>query len=851
MGFFFVENKKPDKDLKGLDPAFLKKHGCNVCPLNTVSNLSPKMEPTGGDTEISMLIVGEAPSKVDDEKGKQFVGKTGNILRNRIPDGWSSRDIRWSNSVNCRPPGGRVPETVEYTCCYNRLVADVEKHKPKAILGCGTIPLLQIVNPDSKHRSISLWRGRKVPVKIGNHACWYFPIHHPSYIQKLRKYESRDPLAYGSDEEFAFARDILNAFDQIDLLDDPDIHSVDEAKRDIELVEDIRRIADLLNEAAEQTTAGVDIETNCLHPYMDGAKILTIGVSTKMGTFAFPVDHPGADWTELERSQLDRMIRDFLYEARCKKIVHHLPFELEWFGHFYGTGCFYAGVWECSESQGYVLDGRRGALSLDFLCFQYFGINLKAISGLDRKNLEKSPLDKVLLYQGIDARYHRLLYLAQLKRLKAEKLLDVYRHQKRRLFALVLAQMQGVPVDQLVVAKFRDKYEKRAENITKQIDADPAVKTFERKKGRKFNPSSALDVNFLFKEILKEDLDKFTKGDLDHVDHPIAKLIVQHRECHKVLSTYILIVDETEDENVLFPDGMMHPTISSTVTITWRTGSNFPNIQNWPKRDEERKEVRAQVRHPNANMRIVSFDYAGIQARNVAMESKDKALVEAYWNNYDIHKTWMETINKHYPKWISKSDLQDKDKLKAFRHLAKNKFVFPSFFGAQSYSISESLNIPENIIKAVQEEFFDQFHDIAKWHKGLEKFYYKNGYVTGLSGWRRYAPISSNERINTPIQSDESIIVMDAMNRMCERNDPRYIPMLMVHDDLTFCWPKNEIEKRAEIVIHTMITSPFEWTNIVPLEVEMSVGTDWISQKEVGKFANNNWGGIVQLPDLK
>lgn len=846
MGFFFTESKKADKNLKGLSPDFLKRHECSVCPLNQVQNLSPKMEPTGSKSP-TVLIVGEAPGRNEDEKGRQFVGKAGRVLRMRIPEDWDDRDIRWTNSVNCRPPDNRTPEVVEFTCCYPRLVRDVEQHKPRAIFGFGSIPLYQIVNPDSKYRSIGLWRGRRLPIRIGNHDCWYYPMHHPSYIQRLRKFEPRDANSYGSEEEFAFALDVARAFSEVEKLPEPDIHTVGYATSDIELVEDVGRIAELLDIAANEPSSGVDIETNCLRPFQKKAKILSIAISSKSTTFAFPVDHPQATWTTLERKQLDVLIKRFLYEAKCRKVVHHLPFELEWFGYFYGRGCFYAGRWEDSESQAYVLDARRGGLSLDFLCLLHFGLNLKAISGLDRKNLEKSPLPQVLKYNAIDARYHRNLYLAQVPLIKDRKLVSVYRQQLRRLPALVLGQLEGVPVSQDVVQDFKKKYKKRAAKIAAEINEEDAVRKFEELKGRAFNPSSVPDVNFLMRDVLKQNIEKSTKGDLDHVDHPIAKKIVRWREVNKVLSTYILPVDEEEEDNVVFSDGMMHPIISSTVTISWRTGSSDPNIQNWPKRHEEQKEVRAQVRHPDANMRIVSFDYSGIQARNVAMESKDQALVDAYWHNYDIHTTWMETINKHYPRWIPKSALQDKAALKSFRHLAKNKFVFPSFFGAQAFSISESLSIPKNVIEGIQEEFFDQFHDIAKWHKALEKFYFKNGYVTGLSGFRRYAPVSPNERINTPIQSDESIIVMDAMARLSEREDPRYQPMLMVHDDLTFCWPKDEIEKRAEVVVHNMITVPFEWANIVPIEVEMSVGEDWIHMEEVGKFANDKWNGIVEI----
>jgi hypothetical protein len=44
-----------------------------------------------------------------------------------------------------------------------------------------------------------------------------------------------------------------------------------------------------------------------------------------------------------------------------------------------------------------------------------------------------------------------------------------------------------------------------------------------------------------------------------------------------------------------------------------------------------------------------------------------------------------------------------------------------------------------------------------------------------------------------------------------------------------------------------MINVPFEWANIVPIEVEASWGPDWINKKEIGKYANNSWNGIVQI----
>lgn len=807
------------------------------------------MEPSGTNSP-DVLIIGEGPGEQEDLRGEHFIGKSGKLLRSYIPQEWEER-VRFTNSVDCRPPGNRTPEPIELSCCLPRKVSDIEKHKPRAIFGFGGTPLFQLVNPDSKYRKITLWRGRKLPIQVGEHACWYFPMLHPSGILRNPRYKPYSVNnCYGSEDEFAFDLDIQRALYEIDNLPEPIIHTPEFAQEDIEIVEDINRVAELLEEAGNQLTAGVDIETKGLRPYANEAKILSISISTKVGTFAFPVDHREASWTPLERKQLDKLIRRFLYESRCRKIVHHLGFELEWFGFFYGNGCFYASRWECSESQAYLLDARRGGLSLDFLCLVNFGINLKAISGLDRANLDKSPLGQVLKYNGIDSKYHRFLYLAQKPRITEEGLGQVYELQLERIAALVLTQMQGVPVSQKEVKRLKSKYEELSEEASEIISKDESVKKFEARKGRKFLPSSPQDVSYLLKTILGLEVESSDKGELANVDHPVAQKIVDYREPEKVLSTYILPCDVDSEENNIFPDGMLHPIFSTTTVISWRSSSVEPNIQNWTKRDEERKEVRGIVKSKDQTKKVVSIDYSGIQARNVAMESKDKKLIDAYWHDYDIHRDWMERINKRYPRWIGKQDVSKKEVFDKYRYLAKNKFVFPSFFGAQDFTLSSGLGIPKEVCGELREEFFEEFKDIKIWHDSLNEFYYQNGYVTGLSGFVCRAPISGNARINYPIQGDEAIIVLDALSRLSKMEDPRYQPMLEVHDDLTFLWPKSEIEKRLEVVIQTMINVPFDWANVVPIEVEASWGDDWINMSGIGKFSNNKWNGIIQkLPE--
>jgi DNA polymerase I-like protein with 3'-5' exonuclease and polymerase domains len=588
----------------------------------------------------------------------------------------------------------------------------------------------------------------------------------------------------------------------------------------------------------------MDYETNRLRPYEDGAKLLTVALSSARGTFAFPFEHKQAKWTE---EQLDRVYTyfiNFLHKANCRKVVHQLAFEMEWSAVFFGKSILRCKPWGDSVTQAFVLDermkmGKPDALSLEFLTVQYFGLNLKHLSDIDRLDLDNEPLDQVLTYNNLDAKYHRLLYIEQAARIKKEDLLTVYHNQLHRVPTMVLTQMKGLPVDQVRVMEFKKFYESIISRVEEEIADQPIIAQYKSLKGAKFRPSANEDVLFLVRKVIKQGIKNVDEKSLADVHHPVIPLLIEHRKASKNLSTYVKPV--MPGSPCLFPDGKLHPIISTTRTRTSRTASDSPNVQNWPKR--KNKKIRSQIRG-KLNQKIVSFDYGQIQARNVAMESLDKALVKAFWDRYDIHADWVERIVKKYPAWVpgGVKFLKDPDVFKALRNKAKNEFVFPSFFGAQAKSLSRYLGVPVEITERLHDDFWEMFPEIKDWQKGLIKTYFKTGYVTGLSGFRRRAPISPNELINAPIQADECLIVCDAMTRLSKYDEPRFQASMEIHDDLTFIWEQQEIEKNAEVAIREMLTCPYDWIN-VPIVVEMSIGDDWSNGKEVAHFASDLWEG--------
>lgn len=844
MGFFLQQKRTEPEFLRGVSTELLHRAECKVCPLNKLTDLRhPHMQPTGAK-HPDVYMLGEAPGADEDRRGVQFVGKAGRVLRKRIPDEWNGR-LRWNNCVRTRPPGNRTPTTIEIECCRPSIIRDIEESKPKAIFGFGNIPLHWAI----EQTGITKWTGRYVPIQVGKHKCWFFALMHPSYVQRSAK--ARFNEEYSSDVEFVFVRDLAEAFRLVDELPPPEFHTPEQARSDVDLVtgengsRDLKRVRDFLRKASEEKVVGMDYETNKLRPYSKGAKLLSVAFATRRKTLSIALDHRESKWEPDLLAEVKAAIKEFLYNGKCRKVAHSLSFEMEWSAFFFGKEVLRASKWGDTLSQAYILDERQGSLSLEVLCIQYYGINIKKLSNLDRTSLDAAPLRDVLLYNGIDAKYHRLLYRTQARELEIASLTSVYRQQLRRVPTMVLSQMKGVPVNERVTKDFHSRVSRRAEKVEQKIKKLKSIKRFEREEGEQFNPGSNHHVKKFFNKTLGMEVPKTDKKVLVDVKHPAAKLILRYREHKKLISTYIEPM--MPGSPIIYPDGLMHPVIAVTKTRTWRTSADSPNMQNWPKR--EHKEIRKQL-EPGPGFKVVSFDYAGIQARNIAMESKDKTLVNSYWDGYDIHQDWLDKLVQLYPKWVEggPAALKDKELNNKLRNRAKNQFVFPSFFGAGPVSIAAALKVPEEVTRAMHEEFWERFSGIKKWHKRIEKGYYANGYVAGLSGFRRRAPIKYNERINSPIQSDEAAIVCDAMSRLSELGEPQYQATLEIHDDLTFIWPAKKVDEYAEVVIGMMLETPFAWAKTVPLGIEMLVGDNWAEQTEVGKFFSNTWKGTLKKP---
>lgn len=84
---------------------------CIKCPLGESGSLP--VEPDG-PVGARIMFLGEAPGQREDETGRPFVGRAGNVLMELIESlGMERRYVLINNVTRCRPPGNRTPTYVE------------------------------------------------------------------------------------------------------------------------------------------------------------------------------------------------------------------------------------------------------------------------------------------------------------------------------------------------------------------------------------------------------------------------------------------------------------------------------------------------------------------------------------------------------------------------------------------------------------------------------------------------------------------------------------------------------------------------------------------------------------------
>ena len=142
---------------------------CRACKLcdsrtNTV--------PGEGPTTAQLVVVGEGPGRTEDETGRPFVGRAGELLTKILEAIKLPRDqVFICNVVKCRPPENRLPQYDEIAACLPFLYRQIELVNPRVILAMGGTAAQTLLNTKQSLGSLrnQVHRFRGTPLIVTYH----------------------------------------------------------------------------------------------------------------------------------------------------------------------------------------------------------------------------------------------------------------------------------------------------------------------------------------------------------------------------------------------------------------------------------------------------------------------------------------------------------------------------------------------------------------------------------------------------------------------------------------------------------------------------------------------------------
>lgn len=157
-----------------IDSISKKIAACSRCPL---SQKRKNVVPGEGVINPAVLVVGEGPGADEDEQGRPFVGRAGQLLDKMLAAINLSREKNCfiANIVKCRPPMNRDPEPQEAQACRSFLDAQIHVLKPKMILALGRVAMRNLLDTSI---GINQMRGRFVDFK----GIPFMATYHPSAL---------------------------------------------------------------------------------------------------------------------------------------------------------------------------------------------------------------------------------------------------------------------------------------------------------------------------------------------------------------------------------------------------------------------------------------------------------------------------------------------------------------------------------------------------------------------------------------------------------------------------------------------------------------------------------------------
>ncbi len=568
-----------------------------------------------------------------------------------------------------------------------------------------------------------------------------------------------------------------------------------------------------------------DSETTSLD-YMK-AEIVGLSFAITAGeAWYIPVAHRylGAP-DQLDREVVLTALKPILENPAIGKIGQHLKYDWHVLRNH---GIELQGVAFDTMLASYVLDATATRHNMDDMAQYYLDyktVTYEEVAGKGVKQLtfDQVDVEKAAHYAAEDADITLRLHDVLAPKLAADAKLQTVFREIEMPVAPILEKMEyrGVKLDGARLAAQSAEIGKQLIQLEK--DAYELA-------GQEFNLSSPKQLGVILYEKLGIPAPKKTatgqystaEDVLEQLDHPLPRLLLQHRSLAKLKSTYT----DKLPEMVNAKTGRVHTSYHQAVAATGRLSSTDPNLQNIPIRTEEGRKIRqAFIAQPG--YKLMAADYSQIELRIMAHLSDDEGLLSAFSHGEDVHRATASEVFG-----------VARDAVTADQRRNAKAINFGLIYGMSAFGLAKQLGLPRAEAQAYIDLYFARYPGVKRYMENTRAQAGEQGYVETLFGRRlmlrdihskNQAVRAGAERaaINAPMQGTAADIIKRAMIRVdaaLAREKLDATLLMQVHDELVLEVRDDLCATVAELLKTEMAQAA---ALKVPLLVEVGVGDNW------------------------
>jgi len=586
---------------------------------------------------------------------------------------------------------------------------------------------------------------------------------------------------------------------------------------EFELINDPKRMAEVIQLLLKETVIAVDTETTGLDPYTND--LLLLQIATHEHGYIFDMAGGSNGGKKLDVHPLKRVLE----HPDILKLLQNAKFDYKML--MQQTGIALNNIYDTMLAERVLTSGISREVSLKNIANKYLG---RPIDKTEQKSFigmtPGSPYSQSQLEYAIrDVHVLFPLWEAQKPQLKKHKLERTVQLEFECVPAVGDMELAGVKIDETKWRHIIEAVKVLRDEAAGELHALLAPATLQATMlgVSSINLNSGQQLIEVFGR-LGVALPDTSEGTLTKFDHPAVKKLLEYRTHEKTLSAF--------GENMLLlihkKTGRIHPNFNQHGADTGRFSASEPNVQQIPATSEFR-----ECFIPEAGYKLITCDYSQAELRILAQLSEDPAFIEAFVSGGDLHQL---TASQMFQVPVEEVTKQQRGQAKAIN--------FGLAYGRGSGSLAVQLGVDVDEAKRLIDTYFKAYSGVQRWLDGAARLGVRKLYSETPIGRKRFftkpdpaSPDFNAQRAaierqakNAPIQGANADMTKYALVAL--RDSLRDYPARIVntvHDEIIVEAREDVAEIVCQIVEQEMIRAGQKILTLVPVKADAHIGDYW------------------------